>query len=405
MIANLNGNVLLAMLFVFSSFLFPTFEITSSLPRFQFNDFLMPFIFLVLLSNQKILEFKAYYLFLFGFAIYILFTIFLNGSYFRLNEYFEIYKLLKYAGIVAFFSLIPFESWRILIKPIAILLVIFNLFHFFELFGINEIIKTHYGGGMNITLFGKTSLGEPAAKRMVGITGNPNSSALLYACFSFYFLFTEKIIRSKIAWFALFLSLAFMCQSRTGLLAISVAIIIVFIFRWVDFNYKQFALLFTVTLSCYVLSWMLCSQFFKYSIYVSSMADLTAFESNSILGRAETWKYLGKMILEKPIFGYGPNKDFFYQINMHADNEYIQFAWRYGTVGLVAFFSIFLLPVRFLRHQKSNVSHRFLFTLLILFAISAITNAPFTDRMTGVFFAIAIGVFFQVYSVNRAKTL
>ena len=105
-----------------------------------------------------------------------------------IDEYFEIYKLLKYLLLIVYFSLIPIKAIEFYIKPFFVLLCIFNLIHFFNLFDFNILLKYHYAGDLNIQYFGRDTLGNHVGKRMVGFMSNPNNNALVFLFFTIYFL-------------------------------------------------------------------------------------------------------------------------------------------------------------------------------------------------------------------------
>jgi len=121
-----------------------------------------------------------------------------------------------------------------------------------------------------------------------------------------------------------------------------------------------------------------------------SLINPTVVQTNSVMGRLEVWQLLGEMIIQKPIFGHGPNKDFFYDRNLYPESEYVLQTWRYGFVGVGVFLAMLFSP---LYHSK-NVNLKMLFALaLAVILINSLTNNPFTDRQINVFFAALIGVF------------
>jgi O-antigen ligase len=135
------------------------------------------------------------------------------------------------------------------------------------------------------------------------------------------------------------------------------------------------------------------------------MFNGVALESQSAMGRLEAWRFLGKMILEKPVFGHGPNKDFFYENRIYSENEYVLYAWRYGIVGLTGFILLFLIPLKKAWKSREKFTSALLILVVVLLTVTALTNNPFTERTILVFFALILAVFYQNNPVNQKTTL
>lgn len=392
----------LAALFLIVSIFLPDLHIRESLPAIQINNFLIPFLAYYALKDLKNLSFKSYYYLLLLFCVYIILTIGLNDRWRSVNDYFEIYKVLKFAIVIAFYSLTPFASWKKVIVPAGIVLGILNLIHFFEFKPFNDFLYRFYNGGLNLVYFGKNTLMQDTSKRMVGLMGNPNMNAVLFSLLSIYIL----PFRYKKKYFILFLAfttLAFMCQSRTTMVSLIVVFSVFLFMKLHKWNTKQIGYFVVGLILSYLLAWTLCSRFFMHSIYGNSIVQGAVLETNSVLGRLESWKFLGKMILDNPIFGYGPNKDFFYDRNLYSENEYILYTWRYGFIGLFIYLAIFLTPLKLiLTQEKSKVHFKTLLLAIILMLVSALTNNPLTGGIVSVVFAVIIGsTFGKVASASK----
>jgi O-antigen ligase len=196
-----------------------------------------------------------------------------------------------------------------------------------------------------------------------------------------------------------------MCQSRTSLIAVLAIVAVLFLLKLVHWNTKQIFQFSAILLGTYLIAWMFSSSFFKYPIYGNSMFNGVALESQSAMGRLEAWRFLGKMILEKPVFGHGPNKDFFYENRIYSENEYVLYAWRYGIVGLTGFILLFLIPLKKAWKSRKNYTSALLILVVVLLTVTALTNNPFTERTILVFFALILGVFYQNNPVNQKTTL
>ena len=394
----------LAGILLISILFFPDIQLSASLPSFQVIDFLIPLIGLVIYQRKPKIVKNNYYFFLLFFTGYILFTIVINGRIGIVRDYFELYKFFKFLLLILFFSVIDvllfLKTWT---KPIFILLVIINLLHFFEIGNTNDLLLQYYNGGRNISYFGKNSLGLDAAKRMAGIVGNPNNNAIIFSFFMVYF-FPFKLEKIKIYWFSLALLMVFMCQSRTTMIAFAMIIITVFIFKMVDWKFKRYVIFLTLTTSIYLIAMYFSSRGFTVDTYSNTVFSEDVLNTNSVMGRIETWKFLGNMILEKPFFGYGPNKDFFYDNHIYSESEYFLYAWRYGFVGLIMYLLIYLIPLKDLFYKKRTTISNYLLLITVLMSVSAITNNPFTERTVAVLFAASVGFLYQLTHVKQSNS-
>lgn len=396
---------ILAGLFLIVSIFLPDLHIRESLPAIQINNFLIPFLAYYTLKDLKNLKFRAYYYLLLLFCFYIILTIGLNNRWHSGNDYFEIYKVLKFGIIIAFYSLTPFMSWKKVIIPAGLVLGVLNLIHFSEFKPFNDFIYAFYNGGLNLVYFGKNTLMQDSSKRMVGLMGNPNMNAILFSLLSIYVL-PFRYNKKHFLLFLAFITLAFMCQSRTTLVALVVVILVFLFMKFHEWNRKQIGYFAVGLILSYLVAWMLCSRFFAYNIYGNSIVNGAVLETNSVLGRLESWKFIGKMIVKNPIFGYGPNKDFFYDRNLYSENEYILYTWRYGFIGLFIYLAIFLAPIKLILSKEKNKKH--LKTLVLgiaLMLVSAITNNPLTGGIVSAVFAMIIGSTFGKIDSESKKEL
>ena len=377
-------NLLLAGLVFSSILLFPQFKIVDRLPYFQFIDLLVPVIGIVVFLQRKSLVFSKFYLWLIGFGMAILVSNLINYSNNGLRDYFEIYKVLKFGLVVALFSLVRFESfYKSWLKPVFITLVGVNLIHYFNLFDFNDIIKEYYNGGIHIDLFGLDSKGNVGTKRMLGLAGNPNVNAVVFLFFITLFFPHKGQVKQAIIWFVVALFMLFLCQSRTSLVGLVVMVGYAILSKKSTLKYYS---LIGLILFTFLLSFLLSQN-----SYINTMFDKDVLENNSMMGRYEVWKYLGKMILDKPIFGYGAYKQYFYERNMYAESQYLLIFWRYGLVGLIAFLGLIFYPIYFAFKSKLNSKSFLLVLFTISITINSLTNAPVADRSTSILYAILLG--------------
>ena len=379
---------ILGFFLVFAAVLLPDIKLANSMPMVQIIDFLLPIIAVIVWIKRKVLSAIYYSLIPLFFSIYIIISIFITKNYEDLNPYFEIYKMLKIGLLIGFFSLINFKEIKNLIHLLFGLLVFVNLLHFFDLFHVNYYLEHYYNGGIHIQYFGFDSMGNPAVKRLAGTMGNPNINGLLFGAFAiFYFPFNFK--QKELILFFVALLMAFLCQSRTILVIILVILLFTLIFHYDKFKRTQWSIILLGTGFVYLISWMFATSFFQYPSYNNSLLDGTALMSGSVRSRWDAWKLLSDMIVKHPIFGYGPNKNYFYANHIYSENEYLLMTWRYGIVGLGFYLSIFIYPMmKFL--GKANPFAIQAVLLVLLMTISAITNNPLTDKNISIIYIFGI---------------
>jgi O-antigen ligase len=384
---------------IFAAVLLPDINFGNSMPLFQTIDFLLPVIAVISWKKRKEITSLGYSLIPLIFSLYILISIFITKNHEELNPYFEIYKMFKIALLSVFFSLINFIAIKNLIHLLFGLLVLVNLLHFFNLFNINYYLEHYYNGGIHIKYFGLDSLGNPAVKRLAGTMGNPNTNGLLFGVFAiFYFPFNFK--KNELIIFFVALMMAFLCQSRTLMFIIIFLLLFLLIIHHGKFKFRQWIIILLGTSSVYFLSWMLVTSFFKYPSYNNSLLDGSALLSGSIRSRWESWRILVDMILLHPLFGYGPNKNFFYVNHIYSENEYLLMTWRYGIVGLGVYLSIFIYPLMKFWNKTTPYAIQGLF-LVILMIISAITNNPLTEKNIVIIYIFGISWALKNHFLNE----
>jgi O-antigen ligase len=390
-----NSLSILGFFLLLASVLLPDIKLNASLPSLQILDFLLPIIFVVIWIKRKTITPNYYSLIPLIFSFYILFSIFISDNYRDLNPYFEVYKMLKVALLIVFFSLINFDFIKNLIHFLFGLLVLINLLHFFNLLHINFLLEHYYNGGIHIQFFGLDSMGAPAVKRLVGTMGNPNINGLLFGMFAILY-FPFKFKQKELIGFFIALLMTFLCQSRTSLVIIIGIFLFLLVFHRSKFKLQQWLVLLFGTCTIYLLSWMLATSFFQYTSYNNSLLDGTALFSGSVRGRWESWELLWNMIVKHPIFGYGPNKNFFYTNHIYSENEYLLMTWRYGVIGLMFYLSIFIYPlIKFIKKMEPYAIQAIL--LILLMTISALTNNPFTEKNILLIYIFSISWAFSKY--------
>ncbi|MFM1946293.1 MAG: hypothetical protein RL207_576 [Bacteroidota bacterium] len=390
----------LGVFIVFASLCLPAITIDSTLPSIHILDICLPIMIGFVWMNRLQLA-NSYGAWIpFVFSVIVLFSISIQGHHTSISDYFEVYKWIKFGVAIWFFSLLDYSLFKRFIPWVFGVLIVINSIHFFEFTPLNKILEHYYNGGLQIRYFGKDSLGAPAVKRLVGTMGNPNINALLFGFFSLYY-FPIQVNRKNLTLFFLSLLYVFLCQSRTALLFIFCIFAFLAIFKATIWTKKQWGYLILGTIVTFFIAWMLATSFFQFTSYNNSLLDGTVFHSGSARGRLETWNLLGKMIMEEPLFGHGPYKEYFYQNKIYSENEYILMTWRYGLLGLLIYLSIFLIPFRKLVASMNEMSLKGSL-MLIMMMVSAMTNNPLTERNIELLFCIGIAWIFQCYRTKES---
>ena len=376
-------------LLIFSTFLLPSFQIIDGFPKIHLTDILLPFIGVIVLKHYTVSHIKNSKWFLIANGTLLLIAILsllINHRISSLRDDFEVLKMIKFLVVFLFVSIAmkQTDSMKIL-RVIFILVLLFNFMHYTNLFNFNQSITRYYGSEIQVDTFGLNSLGQPDTKRIIGTLGNPNNNALLFLFFVVFFFPEEKSkIANKVFFlFAIFGTLA--CQSRTGFIALGIVLIIGVLIK----KYSIKSLFFYVATSismCVIL--MLLGN-----IYLNSLAG-NVIKQNSVRGRLETWSVMWKMIKLKPLIGYSPNKEYFEKTIVYPESEYLLNTWRYGFIGLFAYFMI-LWNTFYAGFQNRFSKYGFCFALFtVVIAIAAITNNPLNDSMISLMFAISAGLFY-----------
>jgi hypothetical protein len=410
---------------VFCLFFVPTIKISSGFYFCLEDIFLLLVLLKLILQRPLVLPFVKFSILV---TLYICFTILINPNRLVLNEYFEIVKMIKLTVLVTLvYQVFNNESFNLdkLIKRIFLGLVAMNLFHYFNILSFNTYIEPFFDtDGIDLKYFGINTEGLPAAKRMLGTLGNPNNNSVLFLFFSSYFLATntiDSILDYKRNYpFYLSFIMVLLCQSRTGILII-VGLILFFLifqkFRWKS-TFKFLFSISIISLFVFLVDTKSVSYFTNTEItiapsepiastsdksssseisdhsnasHVPSILSNNSLSTNtSIKGRLDMWKILIDMIYEKPVFGWGPNKNYIYSHSIYPENEMIFLVWKYGIIGFFLFSFLLLSPIfKSLDFIKQN---KFYFYILLVVFVSGITNTPLSNpRIFGVF-ALILGV-------------
>jgi O-antigen ligase len=397
---------ILVIIFIVALVLVPPIKVPFFSFKIQIVDFLMPVFAGLLIYNKWYKNWKLLYVknFLFLIGIIVL-SILINKQWWAINDWFEIYKVIKYGLVFLIFKeYFPTKINTKIVDIVFICLLLINFLHYHNLLNFNQIIMPLYCGenSVHLKFFGLNSIGFPAVKRMLGTMGNPNNNAILFLIFMLFYLPKEKWKTKNICFFVLCLIAFLACQSRTSLVAFFVIIVVNFIIIRVKW---QKVIIYSSVITVVICSFFLIDMSTTFhtaspvidasSYYSLTLLDGTAFNSGSWNFRIELWKHFLNQIVTKPVLGHAPQKNFFYQQKLFFENEYILFLWRYGILGFVSFIGFYLFPLKtIIKNVKSNDIYRNTLLLIIIFATCGLTNTPLTNTTLSLLFFSYLGIFY-----------
>lgn len=406
------SNVVL--LFFWSVFLFPNIKIASGLPAIRVEDFLIIVVLIWSVQSGALFVWKqsfiaGYRRWLSWMSLWILVTIVLNGRYFSVSDYFEIIKVLKYFLVLVIFIKISNSSKFIhkLIKSfvvVFVLLFIFNLLNLMNFGVFNAMVMPFYAPEHHLDAIIEAN-NSGTAIRMIGSMGNPNNNAILWAGVTAIAIGLISARENKLFFYQAATVLSFlMCllsQSRTTMVGLLVGLGFLLVSRIKSFSFWR------VVLGC--LAGALALYVFAISLnlnYLLSLWTVDLDENTSWQARLEIWQYLMDMIFDSPWIGYGPDKDFFYQRGLFAENEYILNAWRYGFVGLIFYIGWVGIPwLAAMKALKSNnlVWCKALTILAPVYFIAAMTNNPMAEPRLMLLYALLAGLSYADISKSKVE--
>ncbi len=408
-----NFDLFLVVLTFLSVLFLPSIKINSQL-YLGLDEFIVVIMGIRLLS-KKFFWIDQLVIILILMSFFILASIFVNPNFSDYREYLEIHKVIKVA-IFYVFTIFVFRDFKhekgivYFLTFSFIVLFIFNFLHLFNVFYFNEYITILFDtDGRDVINFGKNSAGGPGPKRIVGTMGNPNINAILFLFYVSFFTFSliegkkdqsswhffSNTIRKVL--FLLSILMVILCQSRTGIVALAFIYFLGVYLRGAKWLEVITEISFTVT-------------FFLLSSFIDTIALQYLFntkpklqDNNSFSVRLEIWAKLFKMWVQKPFFGYGPNKKYVYSNELHPENEYIFYLWRYGIQGVILYLSMLLVPIFYF--YKRLKEFYFLPFIVFVILIVALMNNPLSNAKINVLFPMILGLSIAYLCKNTTKEL
>jgi len=394
-------------LILLSICIFPLIKVKSNL-YLGLEEFLLPLI-LMRLYKKNISYLKLFIITSTLLCLYILLTIIINGRIACYRDYFEIYKIFRFAIVLAFAAEVlknNFLRFDTLVKICFLILVILNLMHYFNLFDFNTYIQPYYSlTEVQLKYFGVDTLGNKAVRRMLGTMDNPNMNAILFMMFFSYFLSKESY--KSFNFNRIYIYITFFCliltQSRTGF----ISMVLVYIL-WLFLTKQRLKMVLKdvgIFISLMLLALLIDNyalMYFSNTVTPLTDEDIAFLHSQkSLMGRLEIWTHLWGMIQEKPLCGYGPNKEYFYNNNIYPESAYVLYLWRYGFFGLIILLTWLFTPL----YKKFEYVYKepFFFLFLISILLNGITNSPLTDQKIFILLAIVAAYHYAVVHNENIK--
>lgn len=382
--------------------LFPAIEFDPSVPKFELADLLLfPLLILAALGYKH--DFSLFYRravyftwFILGFMMLMLVSIAINGRLGQYRDWFEIFKLLKFLFLVFCFYayLRPEELYRFL-KLLFSLVFVFNILHYFDVFGFNHTIEPYYTTWLHIENFGVNSIGQPTTKRAIGTMGDCNNNAFYFLAFLVLFIQLYFRSRSKTDFIFVILALTGIFLSQSRIVFLSLLLLLVLSLLLLKEERKTVLLLFGLTALLYGIFYLFGN------IYLSSVYQAALMKDASI-GRLDQWMKILHSMPGHWVFGHGPDKEFFERNAIYAESEYFLILFRYGIAGLLLYLGFLgTTLVCFLRGFRSLFLP---FAFLLAYACSAITNTPFHGLKMLTLFALFAAIILTLRD-ERGKTL
>lgn len=390
------------------SILTPPLQISTGLPRIRLDELLIYGIFpLILTFNFKTTRFEGpakTFLTLYSVFIGCVLLSTVYGKVFLsvpvgTRDFFEIITILKYALLFA-----TVYTFRIDLSPKKILYFILAVILISGFFGL-----TLYFGTLGFDrIFGELYLQDRVHiidDRLTGTYKNPNTySAILvfgHIIGLTLFLLESRPGRKPVILAGLLLISMFMlfAGSRTMIVGYLIATVLVFILASYksDLSKKQLVLI----LTSLGIGIMVTVSFLSYEIMIRLQSGIDVLSDESFALRVLAWYLNIQLFLQSPVIGWGPAKD---MVTTIVDNEYILMLRRYGVVGLIAFLSFYLYPLRiaFRKFRSSTMEadstlHIVMICTICTFLLANMTNSVFQDmQVMDMWVAILAYYFFYI---------
>ena len=229
------------------------------------------------------------------------------------------------------------------------------------------------------------------------------------------FLFATVAIREPVPWMrralyclalAAYFDVFFLVVGRTGQVAL---VVMTAYFFWRHFGWRGFLaglLLIATTLTA---AWQLSPAFSDRVVltaaeYQHSKTEQLAEKSNSVGQRIEWYRNTVRMVMERPLLGYGTGgfpkvyADFITDPGAskpaHPHNQYLMTAAENGLIGLAAFIAVLIWLWRRTKRISELLQRDMARGFLIAFSIGCVFNSLLLDHVEGLLFAWMLALTF-----------
>ncbi len=381
----------------------PGIKVSSSFPLIRPEEFLIytlfPFIFIYNISTNYLNDIskiftKYYIIFLFLAIISTIYGVFFLNVNTGLRDAVEFVKMGKYLLIfLTVCSSKPTEKdLNILLNTFVIVLItasIIGILQFFNIFGFSSITGPFYLGEKSYIV----------NQRLTGTFTNPNSFSVVLGfgiIISLVKILYEKNYNYRLYYIlciGLFIVCILITGSRTGLAAIifAIATLLILFLRFNIQNLKSVLPVIVILILSFIFGVVYAGQ----DIINRLSSGINLLENESLLMRFYAWYLNFQLIIQSPIFGWGPAKEILTTV---VDNEYILVVRRYGILGASAFVLIYFYPFyiatkNYFRFNGDPYALIFVVTLLF-FMISNLTNSVYNHIQTMDMWFIILGAYF-----------
>ncbi len=269
---------------------------------------------------------------------------------FRIHNFLEVLRVIEYYFVLTnYFMLLTKETFRTFHISLIVLIifnVIVSFFQFHNIFGLNEqyiekIAPTQY----------RTLVNGYPSPRTVGVAGNPNVFGFLMVLLSLYFLYFVLKDYKKWYYYVMYLLTVvcvFQSSSRTSYVALIMSNFCLVVLHFFKLNKQDILKTASVSLILMIVHFSLL--FILPDSYTWRMKTLINFGNQKSYqdrlekNRSNIEKYanydLNQMI--------GKQGEFF-------DNEWLMILFKYSIIGLIAYGSMMLLPLKTIKENKTFV--------------------------------------------------
>ena len=228
----------------------------------------------------------------------------------------------------------------------------------------------------------------------------------------------SKDIRTRITWggvsLVALLSVIFLLQGRSGLVASAIVIIIFTVIYTPPVRRWQALILIVITVSLLVISSPLMLE--RVQLGYKEVIQYQAFDRTSLGLRIDMWLLALKNFSEHPLLGTGIGTyhqiaaihfshfeagDLAYTV-IHPHNQYLFFAMEYGVMGLIGFCWL-LWRLAKTAYLSASPERSILFAATAVLAVDSLFNVPLWYRAESYFFYAILGLLVSSNLTSKSK--